>query len=121
LVESVDTPTTTTTTAHADSRWEVSAGPCSLDAITGCISSPNFPNEYGHDQGCSIVIVGDNVGRLHVTEFATEEGYDKLTVNGKEYSGNDAANQLQGIRPSGTITWASDSSVAASGWNLCLD
>ena len=47
---------------------------------------------------------------MDVRYFDTESGFDKLTVNGVEYSGS---NGPQGVIPHGEITWSSEARLQA--------
>ena len=74
-------PTTaaTTTTPPAGAQLWVVGGPC-VTGASGCVTSPNFPNNYGNSQACA---VGVKPGvSVTATRFATEPGYDKLLANG---------------------------------------
>ena len=51
-----------------------------------------------------------------VDAFNTERNYDFLTIGGTRYSGTDGPPSAQ---YSGVISRKSDSSMVASGWNLC--
>jgi hypothetical protein len=72
-------------------------GSCTATA-EGCITSPNWPANYGNSESCAIV-VGTDVS-LMVQSFATESGYDLLSVNGVQYSGSGEG--LQGRCAPGT-------------------
>lgn len=48
--------------------------------------------------------------------FDTEARYDKLTVNGRMYSG---AAGPSGVVATGVIEWFSDFSVTKAGWRIC--
>eukprot|EP00929_Paragymnodinium_shiwhaense_P032385 TRINITY_DN1794_c0_g2_i1.p1 TRINITY_DN1794_c0_g2~~TRINITY_DN1794_c0_g2_i1.p1 ORF type:complete len:638 (+),score=123.19 TRINITY_DN1794_c0_g2_i1:107-2020(+) len=91
--------------------WTVK-GDCVKDA-EGCVTSANFPKPYGNKEKCRI---SKDIGRLHVVEFYTERGYDKLKVNGLRYSGTRSPN---GILPTSDIVWYSDKSLTATGWKIC--
>eukprot|EP00406_Dinophysis_acuminata_P023530 CAMPEP_0179337884 /NCGR_PEP_ID=MMETSP0797-20121207/67878_1 /TAXON_ID=47934 /ORGANISM="Dinophysis acuminata, Strain DAEP01" /LENGTH=259 /DNA_ID=CAMNT_0021051595 /DNA_START=103 /DNA_END=881 /DNA_ORIENTATION=+ len=130
-------PTTTTTTTPApattpapttpeppppepSSPWEVASGPCEIK--DGCLLSSNFPANYGSREKCVVTVADASWGSstLDVQSFDTEFRYDKLTINGKSYSGNVVKAAIpDGLRPSGTITWRSDGSVVKSGFKLC--
>jgi len=47
--------------------------------------------------------------------FSTENAYDKVTVNGVQYSGSMGPN---GVVAS-SMTWSSDGSVVGDGWKIC--
>ena len=59
--------------------------------------------------------------------FSTERGYDKVTVNGVQYSGVQYSG-VQYIGPTGpngvvasSMTWSSDGSVVRPGWKICAN
>ena len=61
-------------------------GPCTVDGA--CARSPDYPDDYGDSQQCTITPTSLAVGQLlSATAFDTESGYDKLIVNGTTYSG----------------------------------
>jgi hypothetical protein len=56
---------------------------------------------------------------IRVVSFATESGYDKLTIGAQRYSGNDAGDLHKLILGrGGEIQWRTDSSVTKRGWLL---
>ena len=79
---------------------------CTLHA-DGCISSTNYPMDYPNYDLCQIQ-VHQGGWAIHVQDFETEGNYDKLTVNGKEFSGSGTWKGPRGIVPTGTIEWRSD-------------
>lgn len=91
------------------------SGPCTRDA-NGCAMSPNYPSNYPDSESCEIWYYGAP-SVIQVVDFDTEETYDKLVLNGDEYSGP-SANGLQG-QASGKFTWSSDRSTTGRGWKLC--
>lgn len=91
----------------------VLSGPC---ASTGdCVTSPNYPNFYGNDEACEIVVPFGKP--LYVTHFATQDVHDVLTFGGQTYSG--LSGPPQGLANPQTIQWRSDSSISSSGWQIC--
>jgi len=100
--------------------WDVS-GPCRVDGQ--CVTSPNFPGEYGTDQKCTI-----SENTFIIESFQTEVNYDKLQINGVDYSGdaNTADSADRAALPSGAITatqpitWSSDDIHTLNGWKLCV-
>jgi len=106
------TPTPQPTPAPAPGSWVLSGSGCQMDG--NCVQSLNHPSNYGNSQGCSIELYGDIP--LTFDAFNTESRYDFLTVGGTRYSGSSGPSNGA---YSGTITWATDSSVTASGWKLC--
>jgi len=107
-------PTTTPvpTPAPPPGTWELSGSGCAMDG--DCIQSTNHPSNYGNSESCSVEIFGSV--SLTFDAFNTESRYDILTVGGTSYSGSSGPSNGA---YSGIITWATDSSVTASGWKLC--
>ena len=91
----------------------VLSGPCT--ASGGCTQSPNYPAEYGNSESCEIVAPAKP---LYFTDFATEDGYDLLKINGQAYSGS--SHPPQGVITSDIVQWTSDSSVSSNGWQICI-
>jgi len=92
----------------------VLSGTCVIDG--SCATSPGFPSGYGVDEECPITV--EAAGYMTATTFSTESLWDKLTVDGTDYSGSTGPfNQLV---PSGAaVEWKSDASRTAAGWRLC--
>lgn len=101
---------------HPTTWFEVKLGNCTTTS-NGCIMSPNYPQEYGDGETCSIKVFDGNAMPLQVQDFATESHLDLLTVNGQPYSGVVGPS---GVVPTGMIHWASDGSKRMAGWSLCL-
>lgn len=97
--------------------WTVLIGTCRIDD-EGCLTSPNYPSTYNKDDRCEIQVRANNDKHIHVVSFATELYYDKLTVNGKSYSGTSGP---EGVTPHGTIIWESDDEDPSAGWKLCAE
>ena len=74
-----------------------------------CISAPG----YASDCDCATEFASD--------EFATEYGYDFITVNGVSYHGYSLTNGPMNVQvAAGTnVTWSSDSSVTRTGFTIC--
>merc|ERR1719433_1454917 len=106
------TPSPPTTPTPAPGNWVVTGSGCEVNG--DCISSNNYPANYGNREECSIQLNG-NVP-ISVQAFNTETGYDMLTVGGVRYSGT---NGPQSGSYTGVISWSSDYSVTNSGWKLC--
>jgi hypothetical protein len=93
-------------------------GGCLLSAGGSCVVSPNFPDYYPDSSSCRIT--GVPRVPLSVTAFEVEQNYDKVTINGIEYSGPGLSWGPSGVVPEdGIILWSSDSTVRAAGWALC--
>lgn len=88
-------------------------GFCTL--VNGCASTPSFPSNYPIGQTCKLTNVPTVPLVIHA--FETESGYDKLTLNGVEYSGTTPP--TSGTISDGTILWISDQSVTNMGWRFC--
>ena len=91
-------------------------GPCLITDGGSCATSPDFPNDYPVNEGCTLY--GMPPVGLDVIAFDVEEHsncrYDYLTVNGVKYCGTSGP---AGVVPSdGTMTWVSDEFVTESGW-----
>jgi hypothetical protein len=93
---------------------KVNEGPCKVDS-SGCVTSPNFPKNYGDSQICKFELHGKIL--TTGSSMDTEIGYDFLTINGKKISGKGPL--PIGSEATGVQTWASDSAVAMPGWRLC--
>ena len=105
-------------------------GPCLITDGGSCATSPDFPNDYPVDEGCTIyslppvgldVIAFDVEGDSNTgTDYdgdgdpANDCPFDYLIVNGVKYCGTSGP---AGVVPSnGTMTWVSDGEVTESGW-----
>ena len=96
--------------------FQLSSGPCTVTADHHCIRSSNFPWDYGNNQDCVFRSL-QNV-QLSVTAFNTEQGYDRLTVNGISYSGTTGPGGVV-VAAGQDIVWISDHSVVATGFEIC--
>jgi hypothetical protein len=112
----------------------VDSGACTVTSTATCFRSPNYPAHYdividtdydymGYNdididinQACTIT--AHEAVMLSVTAFSTESGYDRLTVNGVQYSGTSGPNGVQ-VAAGSTITFTSDGSVTSSGFEIC--
>ena len=95
-------------------------GPCLITDGGSCATSPDFPNDYPVNEGCTLYglpPVGLDVIAFDVEDYsawADDCRYDHLTVNGVKYCGTSGP---AGVVPSdGTMTWVSDYIVTKSGW-----
>merc|ERR1712232_1531416 len=111
------TTTTTTLPDFGGLPWVLAEGPCTIDA-SACVTSPNFPEVYGHNENCIILVNDTALKSIVVHQFRTERGYDVLTVNDQGYSGGDGPD---GVMPRGRIVWKTDGSVSQAGWRLCMN
>ena len=88
---------------------------CSVSG--NCVTDGN--GGHGNNEACQMLVV--SAGTLSATEFETESGYDYVTINGHQFSGNGLNNGPTHV-PVGageTFTWTSDASVTRAGWTIC--
>jgi len=98
--------------------FAVAEGECAVNDGGTCFTSPHWPSEYGNDESCTIAVRAD--ARLVVEAFNTESGYDVLTVDGNEFSGDSGPSDSQAVvRAGDVIGWASDGSVNDAGFSIC--
>jgi len=90
-----------------------------------CITSPDYPDDYPHNAECVYSVLVDELHTITV-DFATEERYDNLTINGVEYSGDGMnygpGNALTGnvtLNTGDTISFTSDSYASERGFKIC--
>jgi len=101
--------------------FSITSGPCLLETDTGCVTTPNWPSPYGPNEACSMTVNAD--GFVSATSFGTEESYDKLTVDGIDYSGSVGPykQSVAGIGLAPIVSWESDSTGQGQGWRLCYE
>jgi len=95
----------------------------------GCISSPNFPDNYTDLDDCRIRSYAPDDARINASfEFETEAGYDFLQINGQKFSGRktpELVNNITGLTGEDLtaldILWEPDFSSTRRGWKLCLE
>jgi len=107
-----DGPTPAPTPAPPPGSWSIDGTGCQEDG--NCITSNNYPSNYGNRQECTINLEGSVA--ITTEAFNTESRYDFLTVGGTRYDGSSGP---PSGRYTGTITWSTDGSVTRSGWKLC--
>jgi hypothetical protein len=95
--------------------FRVTQGACATDG--NCFTSPNFPANYDNDEYCTIVV--DTDVSLVVQSFATEAGYDYLSVNDYYYAGSGVGLEGLVVRAGDIITWSSDYTVTDQGFSIC--
>ena len=90
-----------------------------------CITSPDYPDDYPHNAECVYSVLVDELHTITV-DFATQEDYDFLTINGVEYSGDGMnygpGNALTGnvtLNTGDTISFTSDSYASERGFKIC--
>jgi hypothetical protein len=107
-------------TQAPETWYEVILGSCT--ASNGCARSPNYPENYSNNDWCIITLASyysnNGAAGVHLlpTSFSTEEGHDRLYVNGEEYSGTDFPD---GVDVTNSIMWSSDNSSTSGGWEFC--
>ena len=97
-----------------------STGPCKASGNCACSSnydaSCTSPSgTYNNNEECTVTFPPSSL--LTSSAFSTESGYDKVTVNGVQYSGSTGPN---GVVAS-SMTWSSDHSVVSQGWKICAN
>ena len=97
--------------------FTVSSGACQIED-TVCMTSPNYPSNYGSSQECKIRVNKD--GRLNVMDFVTESFYDYLTVGGQKYGGTTGPDNIV-VSANDNIAWESDGSTNKKGFKICMD
>jgi hypothetical protein len=99
-------------------QFEVESGSCTTSGK--CFQSPNYPNNYGFDQTCSIKVLSVGSGeKLETVAFYTEQDYDMLTINGIEYSGTAGPGGVV-VSAGDNMTWSSDGADNELGFQVCL-
>jgi hypothetical protein len=97
-----------------------STGPCKASGNCACSSnydaSCTSPSgTYNNNEECTVTFPPSSL--LTSSAFSTESGYDKVTVNGVQYSGSTGP---YGVVAS-SMTWSSDHSVVSPGWKICAN
>ena len=86
-------------------------------AQADCVSSLNYPSQYGNGESCSITINQD----VHVSvgsTFSLETCCDQLMINGVDTEYSEAVPTT--LTSDDAITWFTDDGVTSEGWQLCL-
>ena len=83
-----------------------------------CISSPNYPNDYGNSEACTITPQRSKIV-LSVTSFETESCCDYMTIDGVQYQGTSGPDGVV-VTPGTSMTWYSDGSISSAGWKICV-
>merc|ERR1740138_1491772 len=112
---------TTTKAFDPIAALEVESGSGCWKDQWGCVMSdqwqPDAGLKYPENSGCTINVVPSGGTKLEVEDFNTEGCCDRLTVNGRDYSG--WASDLSGVVATGTMSWTSDYSLSEHGWKIC--
>jgi len=95
-------------------EWLLHSGACTLDSAR-CLSSPNYPRDYGGGQSCNASVTA--AAAMRVEHFETARILDVLTVDGVNYSGTDGPPDALVCC---SVLWRSDPTSTGSGWRLCL-
>ena len=96
-----------------------STGPCKTYGNCACSSNYDASctfysgSKYKDYEECTVTFSSSAV--LTSWAFSTEHEYDKVTVNGVQYSGSTGPD---GVVAS-SMTWRSDFSVVGDGWKIC--
>jgi len=106
------TPAPPTPAPPPPGTWELTGSGCQMAG--DCISSLNYPANYGNNEACNVKLWGDIPLRFEA--FNTERRYDFLTVGGTAYDGT--SGPADGSY-SGSLKWATDGSVTRTGWKVC--
>merc|ERR1719414_971737 len=106
------TPPPPTPAPPAPGTWELTGSGCEMEG--NCISSLNYPSNYGNNEECNVQLWGDIP--LSFEAFNTERRYDFLRLNGSAYDGT--TGPADGSY-SGDLKWATDGSVTKTGWKVC--
>jgi len=113
--------------------WSVIEGECTVDG-SGCMKSPNYrpggegdkdecdgkASKYPSNTSCTFDLLTPTSPAIEVVDFVTEKGFDIFTVNGQAFSGGggDVA-ELQGLVPTGQMTFVADKGFEKTGFKLC--
>jgi len=96
--------------------WFSIVGDCDVQE-DNCVSSGNFPLEYGPNEDCTVTVLQDAY-IVSSTVWNLEEDYDHIYING-----NDVESTFQvpnSLVIGDTIRWTSDASSSHEGWQLCF-
>jgi len=94
----------------------VEEGPCSV--VGTCVLSPNYPLNYGSSQTCRVQFNSHET--LHVDDFATENNFDSMVLDGKTYTGLSGPDQIE-VTPDSVMTWETDFGTTHKGWLMCTE
>ena len=95
--------------------WALTSGSCTIDG--SCVMSPGWPGSYGNDERCEITVTSGGV--VTAESFATESGYDYITLAGVRYEGSSGPQDVT-VTAGSVLTWYSDGSDTRAGWRICL-
>merc|ERR1719433_1088290 len=106
------TPPPPTPAPPPPGTWELTGSGCQMEG--DCISSLNYPSNYGNNEDCNVKLWGDIP--LSFEAFNTERNYDFLRLGGTAY---DSTTGPADGSYSGDLKWATDGSVTKTGWKVC--
>jgi len=92
----------------------VESGPCVADG--SCVKSANFPSNYANREKCKITSPSE--GTMTTKTYTTENYFDYLTIDGKQY--RSGAPPTMVLTAPKSFTWSSDGSVTRKGFELCV-
>jgi hypothetical protein len=96
--------------------FSVIEGPCTLTDGGRCVG--RLDGWYDNYEYCTITVSGaGTIGTCPV--FDTESCCDSLTIDGYSHSGSDCP-QYTTVNEYSEIYWSTDSSVTATGFEICL-
>ena len=94
--------------------WALTSGSCTIDG--SCVMSPRWPGFYGNNGRCEITVASGGV--VTAESFATESGYDYITLAGVRYEGSSGPQDVS-VTAGSVLTWYSDGSQTRAGWRIC--
>ena len=108
-----------TWTGVSGQALQVNNGPCSLSEAGSCITSPDYPSNYGEEETCTIIVL--EAGYLTARVFKMQDDEDILTIGGEEYYGTDTTGpQIHQVTTGTTVSWSSDYDASECGrWKVC--
>ena len=107
-----------TGTRAVANKFAVAGGGCTTNGA--CFQSLNYPDDYGADESCEITVQSVSAGEtLNSAAFNTEYPYDKLVVNGAQYSGTFGLSNVAAL-VNDVFRWSSDGIRQRSGFEVCL-
>jgi len=94
----------------------VEEGPCFVSG--SCVHSPNYPLDYGSSETCTVQFNSDET--LHVHDFAVENNFDKMILDGTIYTGLTGPDQVA-VTPNSVLSWETDFGTTHKGWMICTE
>ena len=80
-----------------------------------CFTDGHGP--YQNGERAQVTALKD--GALHSTQMATQAGYDKLMINGRQFSGDRKFSAVP-IKKGDTISWSSSGTTTRDGFTVCM-